>query len=468
MRPEVLSQVMVSSRYRLRPRPPLQKWVDERASKWQQAKGGFKWLGAVLLMQLVSTYTNYLGMSTAMPNIAAVVFAIGLQAAALYAGLSLLHATGATRQAWKLPLAAILFASVYFSYAGFIKFYTDYQDKGTVALEARDDLKDQSVELSQSIAEAKTLALAKFQNRIAYARNENSRIRSKQARGLYPDADAAEAQIAENDSRIRQAEEAEQRWRDFRFDAEGAIGAPTVEHGFSRLQDAYNTLGELVGLMTKSELGEFQMPGSPALKRRAITDAPKVDHIDFALRRLFSWSGLFWFTLAALMEAIPFMMAHARSFNHEAPADESSNPEIGPGSDDPDRIAPRTTRDAAYAEEITDFNARARLSAFVGANTPGEIIEQETRLQPVVDEMRKAHVEALWLETIAKTQELRRAQLEMLMAEADARGVPEAEKQRVVEDDWREVLKDFGIEQARLETLRDSRRSGLMRPAEEI
>lgn len=459
---------MVSSRYRLRPRPPLQKWAEQRAANWQKTKGGFKWFGAILLMQIVSTYTNYLGMSTAMPQIAAVIFAIGLQAAALYAGLSLLHSTGESRRAWKLPLAAILFASVYFSYAGFIKFYADYQDRGTVALESKDDLKDQAIELSQSISEAKTLALAKFENRIAYARNENSRIRSNQARGLYDDDSAAEAQIAENNARIDAAKEAEDRWRSFRFDAESALAATDVNQGFSQLQEGYNTLGELVGLMTKSELGDFQMPASPALKRRALADAPKVDHIEYAMTRVFTPSGLFWLTLAGLMEAIPFLIAHARSSGADTPADETVRVAQGPGSDDPDAITPRTTRDANYAEEITDFNARTRLSAFVGANTPADIMEQELRLQPVVEEMRKAHVEALWLETIEKTQQLRRAQLELLMAEADARGVPEAEKQRVVEDDWREVLKDFGVEQARLEALRDSRRSGVMRPVEEV
>lgn len=457
---------MVSSRYRLRPRPPLQKWAEQRAANWQKAKGGFKWLGAILLMQIVSTYTNYLGMSTAMPELAAGIFAIGLQAAALYAGLSLLHSTGEGRRAWKLPLAAILFASVYFSYAGFIKFYADYQDRGTVALEAKDDLKDQAIALSQSISEAKTLALAKFENRIAYARNENSRIRSNQARGLYDDDNAAEAQIAENNARIDAAKEAEDRWRQFRFDAESALSTSNVNEGFSQLQQGYNSLGELVGLMTKSELGDFQMPASPALKRRALTDAPKVDHIGYAMSQVFTLSGLFWLILAGLMEGIPFLIAHARSVGGETPAEEV-RVEQSQGSDDPDAIAPRTARDASYAEEITDFNARTRLSAFVGANTPADVMEQEVRLQPVVEEMRKAHVEALWLETIEKTQQLRRTQLELLMAEADARGVPEAEKQRVVEDDWREVLKDFGVEQARLEALRDSRRSGVLRPAEE-
>lgn len=442
--------------------PPRHEGVGRALLEWlRKSHAGWKWLLVVLPVQGVSAWTNIHGISLALPIVPAVALGVGLQAIALYAGIALLNAGEEERLRWRAPLAAILSVSVFCSFMGFTSFYADYKEAQVMPLRQRDDLKAQALALSQKANEARLLATAKLSNRVEYARAIRARILSRQARGEYPDAAAAQGMLAEQDAMIATAQEAQAKWADFQFDATRALAAATPAEGFSLLQDAYNRLGGLVGQLTKSESKGFEMPSPPVPSILAMDGAASTARIEQAFASIFSLAGVFWLALAALLEAIPFWIAHARDND----ADESGGT-YGEG-DHPHGVMPLGPQEAALAAEISRFNALLRPVNLVGNGGMKELEAQAARIDSVSDDMRRAHVEALRHMTIEKMAEVRRKQLELIVREAEARGVPETQVRKIVEENWLQFLQDVGVEEMRLERLRDERREGALRRAEE-
>lgn len=427
----------------------------------RRSHAGWKWLLVVLPVQAVSAWTNVHGISLALPIVPAIALGVGLQAIALYAGIALLNAGEEARLRWRAPLAAILCVSVFCSFMGFTSFYAQYKEDQILPLKQRDDLTAQTQALSQKANEARLLANAKLSNRIEYARSVRARIMSRQARGEYPDSDAAQAMIAEQEAMIQSAQDSQKEWENFQFDATAALNASTVPEGFSVLQKAYSQLSRLVGLLTKSESQGFEMPNAPVPSLLAMDHAASTAKIEQAFGSIFSLAGLFWLALAALLEAIPFWIAHARMPEDEERAGG------GFGEGHPFGVMALGPQEAALAEEITRFNALLRPVQLVGNGELKDIDEQARRVDAVADEMRRAHVEALRHLTIEKMAEVRRRQLELIIKEAQARGVPEVQVRKIVEENWLQFLQDVGVEEMRLERLRDERRETVLRPAEE-
>lgn len=427
----------------------------------RKSHAGWKWLLVVLPVQGVSAWTNVHGISLALPIVPAIALGCGLQAIALYAGIALLNAGEEERLRWRAPLAAILSVSVFCSFMGFTSFYSDYKEAQIAPLRQRDDLKTQTLAFSQRANEARLLANAKLSNRVEYARAIRARILSRQARGEYPDAAAAEGMLAEQDAMIKNAQEAQAQWETFQFDATAALTAPTNAEGFSVLQKAYSQMGRLVGLLTKNESRGFEMPNSPVPSVLAMDGAAATAKIEQAFGSIFSLAGLFWLALAGLLEAIPFWIAHARI------NDEESEDGFHAEGTHPHGVMPLGPQEAALAAEISRFNAMLRPVNLVGNGDMKELQEQSARIDAVSNEMRRAHIEALRHLTVEKMADVRRQQLALIVREAEARGVPEPQVRKIVEENWLQFLQDVGVEEVRLERMRDERRGEVLRPVEE-
>lgn len=451
---------MFNSDFRLQ-RPSPQEGLFGALLGWlRSSHAGWKWLLVVLPVQAVSAWTNVHGISLALPMVPAIALGCGLQAIALYAGIALLNAGDEERLRWRAPLAAILSVSVFCSFMGFTSFYADYKAAQILPLKQRDDLKTQTLALSQKANEARLLANAKLSNRVEYARAIRARIYSRQARGGYPDAAAAEGMLAEQDAMIKNAQEAQAKWEEFQFDATAALSSQEPSEGFSVLQKAYAQLSRLMGLLTKSESNGFEMPNAPVPSLLAMDGAESTAHIEQAFGSLFSLAGVFWLALAALLEAIPFWIAHAR-------VNDSGESAFLDGEGHPHGIVPLGPQEAALAAEISRFNAMLRPVNLVGNGDMKELEAQSARIDVVAGEMRRAHVEALRHLTVEKMADVRRKQLELIVREAEARGVPEAQVRKIVEENWLQFLQDVGVEEVRLERMRDERRDGAMRPVED-
>ena len=128
---------------------------------------------------------------------------------------------------------------------------------------------------------------------------------------------------------------------------------------------------------------------------------------------------------------------------------------------------PLGPQEAALAAEISRFNAMLRPATLVGNGDLKELEAQSARLDAVSEEMRRAHVESLRHLTLEKMAEVRRKQLALIVREAEARGVPEPQVRKIVEENWLQFLQDAGVEEVRLERMRDERRDGALKPAEE-
>ncbi len=443
-------------------RPPVHEGIWASILNWfRKSHAGWKWLLVVLPVQAVSAWTNVQGISLALPTVPALALGIGLQAIALYAGVALLNANDEERLRWRNPLAAILCVSIFCSFMGFTSFYTDYKEKQVAPMRERDDLKQQTLTLSQKINEARLLANAKLANRIEFASDIKARILSRQAAGDYPDNTRASTMIAEQSARIEAAEKGKDEWENFQFDATAALTAKTSAEGFSVLQKAYGQLARLVGLLTKSESVGFNLPSSPVPSVLAMDGAASTAHIEQAFGSIFSLAGVFWLALAALLEAIPFWIAHARMNEEETEGFVSDE-------DHPMGVVPLGRQEAALAAEISRFNAMLRPVNLVGNGDMKDLEAQASRIEIVSNEMREAFVESLRHEAVEKRAEVRRKQLALIIREAEARGVPEAQVRKIVEENWLQFLQDVGVEEVRLEKLRDERREGILRPIEEV
>ena len=452
---------MFNSDFRMhRPSPGEGLWRGLLA--WlRQSHAGWKWLLVVLPFQAVSAWTNVHGCSLFMAFLPALALGVGIQLIALYAGVALLNSDDEGRARWRAPLAAILTASVFFSFMGFTSSYADFKAAEVLPLKQRDDLKSQTLALSQKANEARLLANAKLSNRVEYARAIRARILSRQARGEYPDAAAAEGMLAEQDAMIKNAQEAQAKWEEFQFDATAAISAERIPDGFTVLQKAYAEMSRLMGLLTKSESRGFEMPTAPVASLLAMDAASGTERIEQTFGSLFSLAGLALFALAALIEAIPFWIAHAR-------VNEAEEGGFRAEGEHPHGVVALGPQEAALAAEISRFNAMLRPVNLVGNGDMRELEAQSLRIDAVAGEMRRAHVEALRHLTVEKMAEVRRKQLQLIVREAEARGVPEPQVRKIIEENWLQFLQDVGVEEVRLERMRDERRDGAMRPVEDL
>ncbi len=459
-RQDARSKILFNTDFRYR-RPSPHEGMWAALLGWlRHSHAGWKWLLVVLPVQSVSAWTNVHGISLALPILPAIALGCGLQAIALYAGIQLLNAGDEERERWRAPLAAILCVSVFCSFMGFTSFYSDYKTAQVLPLKKRDDLKVQTLSLSQKANEARLLANAKLSNRVEYARAIRARILSRQARGEYPDAAAAQGMLAEQDSMIQNAQEAQTAWGGFQFDATSALSATTTEEGFSVLQKAYAEMSGLMGKLTKSESAGFTMPNAPVPSLLAMDGAESTARIEQAFGSLFSLAGIFWLALAALLEAIPFWIAHAR-------VNEDGEEGFQAVGSHPHGVMALGPQEAALAAEISRFNAMLRPVNLVGNGDLKEMEAQTARIDAVSEEMRRVHVEALRHMTIEKMADVRRKQLALIVREAEARGVPEPQVRKIVEENWLQFLQDIGVEEVRLERMREERREGALRPAEE-
>ena len=269
--------------------------------------------------------------------------------------------------------------------------------------------------------------------------------------------------LAEQDAMIQNAQEAQTQWEGFQFDATEALTAKTNEAGFSVLQKAYAQLARLVGTLTKSESAGFAMPPSPVPSVLAMDGAANTAKIEQTFGSLFSLAGAFWLAFAALLEAIPFWIAHARMNDEEA----AEGGFVADG-EHPMGVVALGPQEAALAAEISRYNALLRPVNLVGNGDLKDLEAQAQRIESVTREMREAYVEALRHEAVEKRADLRRRQLDLIVREAEARGVPEPQVRKIVEENWLQFLQDVGVEEVRQERLRDERREGAMRAAEEI
>jgi hypothetical protein len=423
----------------------------ERTRDWlRNTKSGRNWLLVILPLQIISAWTNILGLQLALPFYAALVLGIGLQVIALYVGIGMINADEEQRPAWRKALMPVLALSVFFSFAGFTSAYQEDIDRKTRPMREWDDLREQAAELSAKADEGRRLALSAYQNRIDYARDIATRVRRKQMDGYYADNVEASTMVAEMQARIDAAESAKAEWEDFNFNAANAMDRGTVSAGFGYLQDNYRKLGSLMGKLRREEARSFVMPDPPLLSLQAAEAAPQKDLITFTFWQLFSLSGWFWLGLAFMLEAIPFWVAHANPPRTSAEAEEE---EI--------RLEEIRT-DRRLAGEVQAFNAMLRPLHFIGAEGPTEIERQAQRVDAVSEEVRKSFVGELRLRLLAKDLKLRDEQLLMMVEAARRRGVPESELAKIVQEDWVEVMKDFGIEQLRLERQREERRTEVM------
>ena len=443
-----------------RPRPHEGIW-GALLGWLRNSHAGWKWLLVVLSVQAVSAWTNVRGCMLFMPTPAAALVGVGLQVIALNVGIRLVNADEDARESLRKPLAGVLIASVFFSFVGFSSMYADNKAASVMPLKQRDDLKAQTLTLSQKANEARLLANAKLSNRIQYARSIRARIVSRQARGEYPDSSAADGMLAEQDAMIKDAQEAQGQWAAYQFDATAALTAPTNPEGFSVLQKAYSDLSRLMGLLTKSESAGFAMPNAPVPSLLAMDAAESKAPIEQTFGFLFSLPGVAFLALAALMEALPFWLAHART------GEEEGAPGFQAEGGHPHGVVALGPQEAALAAEISRFNAMLRPVNLVGNGDLKEIEAQAARIDAVSDEMRRAHVEALRHMTIEKMADVRRKQLALIVREAEARGVPEPQVRKIVEENWLQFLQDIGVEEVRLERMREERREGVLRPAED-
>jgi hypothetical protein len=410
---------------------------------------GWKWLMVILPLQAVSAWTNVMGLRLALDWPIAVVMGIGLQAIALYIGLGLINATEEDRPGWKKALMPVLAISVFFSFAGFTSVYAQDLERRTLPLRQRDDLRSQAMDLSMKVDEGRRLAMSAYQNRIDYAQEVKTAVRTRQQSGGYPDPISADKAINDQDEKISAAQTARNEWEEFAFDAQAPLSAGTVNEGFSQLQDAYGRLGSLIGKLRKEETASFRMPDPPLPTIAAAENVGRQDLITQAFGQLFSLSGLFWLVLAIFLEAIPFWVAHAN------PAARLQEEEI----EDP---LFNQKLDDRLAREVAAFNNMMRPTHMVDAHNLADVEEQIARTEPVVDEMRRSVVEAVRLKRLERDAATRQRKLELLVEHARMRGVPEGVIKRIVEEDFNELLKEFGIEDLRLEKIRESRRDQVL------
>jgi hypothetical protein len=411
---------------------------------------GWKWLTVILPLQAVSAWTNVMGMRLALDWPIAVVMGLGLQAIALYIGLGLINATEEDRPGWKRALLPVLAISVFFSFAGFTSVYAQDLENRTLPLRQKDDLKDQALDLSAKVDEARRLAMSAYQNRIDYANEVKTAVRTRQQTGSYPDPLSAEKAINDQDQKIAAATTARKEWEEFAFDAQAPLSAATVSEGFSQLQDAYGRLGSLVGKLRKEESSSFRMPDPPLPTIAAAENVGQKDLISQAFGHLLSLSGLFWLILAIFLEAIPFWVAHA-------------NPAVRDHEDEeePDLLFEQKM-DERLAREVAAFNGMIRPTHMVASSSMADVEGQIARSEPVVEEMRRSVVEAVRLKRLERDTATRQRKLELLVEHARMRGVPEEVIKRIVEEDFNELLKEFGVEDMRLEKIRESRRDQVL------
>ncbi len=388
---------MLKSPYRLQSRGPVGKAWDRFADWLKNTRVGWTWLAIVLPFQIVSVWTNYVGMSLAMPNTAAIIFGAALQVAALYIGFHVIKSNAEQRSGWRIALAPVLCASIFFSFAGFVETYSIFVDSQTMPLKQRDDLRTQALALSGKVDEGRRLAISKMRNRIDESDDIISRVRQKISQGLYRDPQDGYAMIAEQQSRKQSAEDTIAGWSSFQFVPQQAVDAPTVSAGFESLQSSYGEFSKLMGMLRKDEVEGFEMPDPPLPKLNAMAAAPQKDKLEYAVTQAVTLRGFGFLFLAALLEAIPFLLAHGRAAMEEA-GEAADQPEEPRGAEDVPKalaqpyyaVPSASEHDQEILERVERFLSSRRVATTAGADTMAEIEELMEAAQPSVSGFQSA------------------------------------------------------------------------------
>lgn len=421
--------------YRLYQPTVFKRWLDHTTCSFKAWNKSWKWVLAVSMCQIVSAYTNVKGLELFLPTGLAVLAGIGLQIIALYIGSHLIHGNHQGR--WPATLIFIVGLSGFFSFMGFSSTYRGHvAAKVEPALE-RKELAASARTMAERIGEAKALVNEKLNNRVRSARAIIAQITSQQSQGQYADPVAAANAIAVQRAKISEAYAEQRQWRDFVFKANDVLGQPTVRNGYDQLDGAYNKLTTLVGTLSRAELGDYELP-DPALPAPS-KDPEDADRVGEALGAITSMAGFFILCLAIGLEAAPFALARFLPMA----GSESQGQLYLPDSEVPSR----GPADKKLIAELTAANNRVRVLHFVGPNGPAEVERQIARTEPLSEALRQAFLECEWSQIsdlhLRRRLERRRYHLELLLEEAQFRGVPEAELSRYIELDFQRVLADF-------------------------
>jgi hypothetical protein len=452
----------MGSNYRFRREGPFARGVHVVSKFLGESKSALVWVLVVAAFQLISCWTNILGLLLVLPWSAAVLLGIGIQGMAIYAGLGLIGAAEENRGGWLKLLAPVVALSVAFSYMGFASNYLADQERRKAPMEARDDLVRQASSLGSAIDEARRTSGAIYANRADYARQVMSRVRARQARGDYASPAEGEATLAQWQTELDTAETALREWSQFQFDPSMAINAASVPAGFEVLQRNHRELARLVGMLRVAEAKQVRMPPIPVASARATQSTQAKSPVELALVLLFTAPGVGWLLLSAMLEFVPLMAAHATS--QKPFEDEEDEAWAADASKNPWAILPRGPEDAALAREITAFNSLVRPVSLAGSFADADIGAQEEKLRSVIEAYREAHVEKLRNVELQKRLEFKEERLEMLLESAKRHGVPASLQMQLVEEYWRDVMGDFNVEMVRQEKERDERRDTVFQP----
>ena len=423
----------------------------------------WKWLLSIGLCQIVSAYTNVAGMRLFLPLALALLAGVGLQCMALYVGAHVLHGqSDEGESSWPGTLVLIIGLSAFFSYLGFISTYQRQVNSVTRPMLEHQDLQRQAKDLSENVTGVKALVQEKLSNRITYARSLIARIESQQAQNQYPNPTAAQNMIAVQRALISEAQVSQREWRSFTFSAQDALSQPTVEAGFAKLQQVFNQLGSMTGTLGKAELGNYTLPDAPVSS--VAEPVGGAEQVNQAFLALFSLTGLFVLCLALMLEAAPF--AIARFVSSDSPPLSGSNESLFlPQQEIPSRGA----GDQGLIGELTMLNNRVRVLHFVGPDGPREVELQIMRTEPLVEAFRHGFVEREWGALtdfyIDHRLELRRRNLERLVAEGRMRGCSDEKLSPYIEADFAAVVKEFEREGVRIEGLAADDHVALVRSA---
>jgi len=430
MRPEVSDM----RTFQLRSEPPAQAGVSAVKGWFQRSRHGLKWFGAVLFFQIVSVWTNILGLFLVLPPIAAIILGTGIQVAALYVGLAMVGADEDGKARWKRALIPLVATSAFFSYLGFTDGYLKDQEARRAPMIARDDLKQQAAFLAGSIDEARRTAGSIYRNRIEYGRSLQQRVRSREARGEYAYPGEGEAMIAQTASEIESAQEALSQWNAFTFAPAEATGKEKTADGFGVLQAAHTKLGSLVSMLRKEEASQVTMPPTPSPSAQSKDSVSAKSPVDLALNELWGPAGWGWLALALMIELVPLILAHNTDGLHASDAPAATHP-LGVQSLGPE--------DREIASRVTDFNAKLRPVHFVGANSQMDMERMGGQVDPVVAEYRQAELERLRTETLRARKDLLLERAKLEFETMRQMGAPQEMIQKRVEERMHAILAEF-------------------------
>jgi hypothetical protein len=377
-------------RFRLRKESRSRAAVNATLTWFKNTKLGWNWLFIVLAFQIVSAWTNVLGLELAMPLSAALLTGIGIQLMLMYCGVRQMNSHEEDRDQWKAPIATLVALSAFFSFVGFTRFYAEYRERSDLPVRLREDLKSQGTMLATAADEARMVALQALTNRIDYAQGQIAVINRKHEAGMYSNDIYPAGEIARHEQAMDEAMRSRSKWETLKVDVTRAIANPDPMKGFAMLKSDHDHLAQLMGSIRGQERGNFQMP-PPPVPDKLNGDQVKQDPIKATTAQIFSVAGLFWLVLSLLIEAAPFMIAKANGARPAGPV-RDEEPPVDPALQHGHywRVQPRGEHDAAMASDITKLHELITCGAQAGAFDLTQQLDQEERLEPIRKDVQVA------------------------------------------------------------------------------